>query len=448
MQSSSLRIVSQLLLASLLAPAGLAQLTPGSWLQSRGGAFGLPVPPTPASLQCTGGMSGQPPEMAGPANVHSEDGAEFWFTTPAFFTTPGVFRATLNGSQVVGTTRLANQTNLAGMTRRGNRLWLVTNAGSLLSLDPAAALQTPVVEGSLPIATTGSPRGITTDGRELYICCASSSPTANVWAFDPVGTALRPVALVAGSVLSIDFDALGQLRCIDTLGYMHRVHPHDGTTAILNPGSPMPLWSTYGQNTHGSAHDVWSRRSAVSGTYMGFSPTSPRPYAFLAVYDEQVGSWTMTSSATYDTGRTVESVAAVPFALYGRECPNSVGSGPRIGAVGLPQVGGTFSVTLRGAEPNGLGICWFGLSAGTWTGVGSLPFDLAPLGAAGCNVLTAPDVIQAANVVGPDGRAIKTVQLPSSPSITGQPLFAQWAASSAVQALGIGTSDALAVRIR
>jgi hypothetical protein len=446
--STSHRPLSRILPLACLVTSTVvlpAQLTPNSWLQAREGYFGGTVLPTPPSLFCTGGMSGQTLEMTAIRVMHSANDAEFWFWTWGL--QPGAWRATLAGSNVTGQTRLCTLADVTAMTKLGSDLWLATLTGGLFRIDAALPAQQPIAV----CVVSGPPSGLTTDGRELFLATRQPSGT-NVWVFDPVSDSVpRPLALVTapgnGELIGIDLDADGKLRCINAAGYLRAVDRTTGTVTASNT-TPMPLWGPFGQTVRGAAHNAWTRTSAVSGTYLGFSPTSPRPYAFLATHDELTGAWSVTSSPGHDNGGALEAVATVPFALFGRECANSLGAGPRIDMSGLPAVGGTFTLQLRAAEPAGFAVPWVGFSDLSWGGVGPLPFDLAPLGAPACRVLVAPDVLQGVTTVAADGRANAAIALPANPAITGFRIFAQWAASTTANALGLSLSNAVAIQIR
>lgn len=422
-----------------------AQLAPNSWLQAREGYFGGTVLPTPPSLFCTGGMSGQTMQMSAIRVLHSANDAEFWFWTWGL--QPGAWRASLAGSSVTGQTQLTTLADVTAMTKHGSELWLATLQGGLIRIDAALPAQQPIAV----CVVLGIPSGLTTDGRELFIACRQPSG-ANVWVFDPVIDSVpRPLAVVTApgnsDLISIDLDAAGKLRCIHASGHLRAVDRATGAVTAVNT-TPMPQWGSFGQTVKGAAHNAWTRTSAVSGTYLGFSPTSPRPYAFLATYNELVGGWSVTSSAVYDNGGAIEAVATVPFALFGRECANALGAGPRMDMSGLPKVGSTFTLQLRAGEPAGFAVPWVGFSDVSWGGVGPLPFDLAPLGAPTCRVLVAPDVIQGVTTVAADGRASAAIALPANPGIVGFRIFAQWAASTTANALGLSLSDAVAIQIR
>ena len=103
---------------------------------------------------------------------------------------------------------------------------------------------------------------------------------------------------------------------------------------------------------------------------------------------------------------------------------------------------------LRAGEPAGFAVPWVGFSDVDWGGVGPLPFDLAPLGAPGCRVLVAPDVLQGVTSVAADGRASAAIALPANPGISGFRIFAQWAASTTANALGLSLSNAVVIQIR
>jgi hypothetical protein len=136
-----------------------------------------------------------------------------------------------------------------------------------------------------------------------------------------------------------------------------------------------------------------------------------------------------------------------PFELFGMGCPNNTGHDPRLGWLGVPQEGQSFSITLRDAEPNGLALCWLGLSDTHWNGFGALPFDAAPLGAPGCVLRVAADVPFPVPVDA-SGRAVLQESVPVNPALRGLQVFAQSASSSTANAFGFAASDALVIRVR
>jgi len=135
-----------------------------------------------------------------------------------------------------------------------------------------------------------------------------------------------------------------------------------------------------------------------------------------------------------------------PVIIYGRGCTNATGNDPRMTWTGLPERGGSVTLTLLRAEPGSLVLFWLGMSRTSW-GSTPLPLDGALFGAPGCRLLAAPDVWQIA-VSDTNGVANLNVSLPNDPALVGLHLFAQTGSTTTVNPFGFVTSDALELRCR
>ena len=440
--------------ASVSAPAQLSQ---DSWLLAQRGAGGsFSFPPTQGSLHATTGMTGQTPSMSTAIAVFSEHDAEFWYVDsgqgPFYLGPYGLRHVTLTGSAIAGEALLENLPGRpVDLTLCGPRLWVLLTTGSMLHFDPRVP-GAGVVATTWNLSQTGPAKAICTDGRELFVAFGDQSgQVANVWAYDPVAAVQRPVGLTplvgtGRELIGIDLDRGGQLRCIDEDGYIHRVPPHGGAVTTINPATPLPAISPLGYLPSSAAHNVWTGQTVVSGTQYGGFPTSPRPYAFLYGFEDATAAWTsLWVSSQYAHGDQVTAVAPVPFGFFGRECANGLGSGARMGFDGLPEPGGSFALTVRDAQPNGFAFAWLGFSNTHWPGVGPLPWE--PAGAPGCEVLVSVDAVRML-LVDASGEAAATWSVPNLPVFSGLELFGQWAASAPGPALGLSSSDAVAIELR
>lgn len=108
----------------------------------------------------------------------------------------------------------------------------------------------------------------------------------------------------------------------------------------------------------------------------------------------------------------------VQYSSYGTGCVGSNGT-PALAAVtgSLPQLGTTFQAQLSNMPTaGGAALMALGFSETTY-GAFTLPFDLAPLGAAGCRVMISPDfnsfVLNAA------GSGVWSLPIPNVPALSG-----------------------------
>ncbi len=119
-------------------------------------------------------------------------------------------------------------------------------------------------------------------------------------------------------------------------------------------------------------------------------------------------------------------------------CNSTQNASPALGNNGLPQIGGSYDVTLSSAAPSSGAFILSGFSDQISNGT-PLP---APLpNAPGCSIYASPDVTQFMFTSG-NGTASSQFSIPNSPSYAGLELFHQWAVLDAVNTLGIVVSDA------
>jgi hypothetical protein len=220
-----------------------------------------------------------------------------------------------------------------------------------------------------------------------------------------------------------------------------RIDPVTGTaTAISAPPSDPSYFNIYGDLVDTvMAYDPWTNTVALGRYHLWSSE----------VYTQVLGTgnWVLQRYFPIEGLIELASTSERPFELFGRGCANGLGRDPRLGWQGMPLQGQGFSVTVRDAEPNGFALLWLGTSDRTWPAVGSLPFDAAPFGAAGCMLRVAPDVVYPAGV-GAVGTAAATVAVPINSALRGLEVYAQSASSSTANALGFAASDALVIRVR
>lgn len=112
---------------------------------------------------------------------------------------------------------------------------------------------------------------------------------------------------------------------------------------------------------------------------------------------------------------------------YGAGCPDVAGNLAEIGAIGLPSMGSTFQVSLRGATPNSPAVCLFGRNRDV-IGMASLPADLFLVAMPGCFLLHNTQLTNMAHstTTDADGCATAPVFVPLSPSVIGFTGQAQW----------------------
>lgn len=129
------------------------------------------------------------------------------------------------------------------------------------------------------------------------------------------------------------------------------------------------------------------------------------------------------------------------FSTFGRNCPGSGRTAPRIGASALPSLGATVDVTLAGAQPSVPAFGCLGYSDALWQGGIPLPFDMGIFGAPGCSILVDLLAVFSATTDA-RGSARQPLTVPNQPALLGVQFYAQWFAQDlAANALGLVTSD-------
>ena len=100
------------------------------------------------------------------------------------------------------------------------------------------------------------------------------------------------------------------------------------------------------------------------------------------------------------------------------------GAIPALSAMGLPEIGRSFSVDLVGAAPSASAVLFLGASRTTWAGT-TLPLNLAPLGAPGCMLLASGEASLSVQV-GSNGRGSITIPVPNNPSLVNAKVYNQY----------------------
>ena len=108
-----------------------------------------------------------------------------------------------------------------------------------------------------------------------------------------------------------------------------------------------------------------------------------------------------------------------------------------------------FSLGLLGAPAQSAVLLALGEGRGLWTATGaSLPFDLQPFGAPGCQLLVDPQVVQGLPTSA-GGAANQPFPIPVTPSLVGLEISAQWFVPDAsVGSLGFAATEAVAFVIQ
>ena len=111
---------------------------------------------------------------------------------------------------------------------------------------------------------------------------------------------------------------------------------------------------------------------------------------------------------------------------------------PSLGNQGLPIVNSNYNVTLADTIPSAFAVMVSGLSDTSWNGT---PLPIPLVGAPGCNLYAAPQVLQLF-VTGGAGTASAPFNIPASSANVGVSLYHQWAVLDTANPLGIVVSNA------
>jgi hypothetical protein len=352
-----------------------------------------------------------------------------------------------------------------GFVARG-RIWVLGISGSLafalIDQTPGPGNSSMVYLGDVRAAVRqvypqfGYIGAACTNGRELFFgSTIDAAIPFHIFAMDlaaqnPIAT-IRPIANLAsrpgrpvGSLASVGFTMKmgrdGDLMLLD--GNLVRVDPRTGAvqtvdSALWWAGHSAPGWRTPNAEF---GYNVWENEAlALDEDNSGWHIDRVFRYAG--------GAWSLLPQfSPFDMGYP-ETTSPVPFLLYGEGCLNSLGKEPRMGWRALPRQGQSFGLTLRDAEPNGLGVFWIGGSDAHWNGLGALPLDASVFGASGCRIFASCDMTYLAITDG-SGSASVSIAVPSNPVLNGYEVFAQTISASGVNGAGFVASDAVAIRIR
>jgi hypothetical protein len=112
------------------------------------------------------------------------------------------------------------------------------------------------------------------------------------------------------------------------------------------------------------------------------------------------------------------------YQSFGAGCNGGAGV-PRLSWFGLPMAGSSFDVQLDRAMASNVALLVIGDSNTTYNGL-PLPFNLAPLGAPACSLLTSVTATFA-TPTDATGAAVLTLAIPANPALAGFLFWNQWA---------------------
>jgi hypothetical protein len=226
----------------------------------------------------------------------------------------------------------------------------------------------------------------------------------------------------------------------------------NGTFTRGSGGGPIDLWS----------HTLNCTELARGTTYGSTGWSFATDYFFRVLYTpSSVDVWLngqleLSVTGTFGPGRFAcynysQSRTGFQFPLagsvtpYGTGCQGTAGT-PYLFGPQAPYAGHDLPVVVANLLPGALPIVVVGSSSTTWSGL-PLPFDLAPLGAPGCRVLTSPDIFLPATNF--NGTAFLSIALPANvtPSTLPQLYLQSFATDFAANPLGLVLSNAAAVAI-
>lgn len=125
---------------------------------------------------------------------------------------------------------------------------------------------------------------------------------------------------------------------------------------------------------------------------------------------------------------------------FGTGCKGSRGT-PAIGAIGLPRLGQSYSITLAGGVPGGRALLLGGADKQV------PPFDLSWLGAPGCSLLVKAQGFFFVALDGQGGVVVRD-QVPNDPRLLGKSIYVQWVTiDAAANRLGLAFSRGLQITV-
>jgi len=179
-------------------------------------------------------------------------------------------------------------------------------------------------------------------------------------------------------------------------------------------------------------------------------PMAPSPRRFpVMAYDEAHAHIVLFGGSTSggpmdDTWRYAHGVAAGTFAPFGQGCPGGVGTPQLALDIGMPIVGTTFKVACTNLQLDHFTTMWLGFSNTNWA-LGTLPYDLGPLGMTGCTLFVSGDIVTM--LLNWNGIAFWQMTIPNAPQLVGLPFYLQAGVIDHVNALGMVVTNAAEVRV-
>ncbi len=127
-------------------------------------------------------------------------------------------------------------------------------------------------------------------------------------------------------------------------------------------------------------------------------------------------------------------------------CGRTGGLIPELSSNGVPELGGKYTVELRKVIPNTVAVLFTGVSNKLWGPV-PLPFDMGPIGAKGCFLLSSTEILQVwpANA---QGEVDAVLDVPKNKALLGFTFFHQWLVlDKKANRLGLITTNAVRARV-
>ncbi len=147
--------------------------------------------------------------------------------------------------------------------------------------------------------------------------------------------------------------------------------------------------------------------------------------------DSETANWVLTD---------LHVPSSEPWVAFGQGCSGASGF-PTLGVVSAPTLGDPYSLSLSNMDPlGGFYIMAIGSSTVTDLQLGSLPIDLAPLGAPGCQILSSIEVTQFAFHT--NGAAQFDLTVPNNQALLGRQVTNQAFCSDASNPLGLIATNA------
>jgi hypothetical protein len=210
----------------------------------------------------------------------------------------------------------------------------------------------------------------------------------------------------------------------------------------------LPFPAPYVHVPQTGRHFLWE--ATVSNTTNGGSYDQARGAAFATctrIWAQQPTA-TQANAGFRGEGLVVSLVTTPPctanVATFGTGCAGSNGT-PVHGAIGLPRLGQSYTLTLANARPSAPAWLFLATQRTTWGGL-PLPLDLGPFGAAGC-VLQVPGTAPFALGANSFGIANAPLSIPNVAAYCGLDVYSQFVIADPANQLGFVVSNACDSRL-